>query len=310
MFKAKDIMNTDIVTISPDETVDKAIELMLQYRITGLLVVDDELRPLGIVSDFDLLDMVFDYHAEEQAVSNYMTRDVATVKEDTGWTEVADILRERRIRRLPVTRAGRLVGIGPESLSPILASTAALGQVQPDVARLTGLAPETVIINGGQDHSCEALAVGMTSAGTGLLACGTAWVINAIAQLPAMDKIPTSMDLNYHVVPGRWVVSQFLGGLGACLEWWLNQCGRSPSETRAVGTQQCCAPTRWATFNAALKGTSPGCSGLVYAPQVGMRGVPGSLQHGGFMELRLDHTWADRGRAILEGAASEVRWAL
>ena len=34
MFKAKDIMNTDIVTLSPNDTVDKAIELMLQYRIT------------------------------------------------------------------------------------------------------------------------------------------------------------------------------------------------------------------------------------------------------------------------------------
>jgi xylulokinase len=195
----------------------------------------------------------------------------------------------------------RLVDIGPEFLSPILPAAAPLGQVQPEAGHLTGLAPGTVVINGGQDHSCEALALGMTSAGAGLLACGTALVINAIAESPSVDAIPARMDLNYHVVPGRWVVSQFLGGLGACLEWWLNQCGQHATQTRDEA---------WATFNAALAGTAPGCGGLVYLPQTGVRQTPGSLRHGGFVGLRLDHSWADLGRAMLEGAAYELRWAL
>ena len=111
MFKAKDIMNADIVTISPDDTVDRALSLMLQYRITGLIVVDSEQRPVGVVSDYDLLDMVFDSQTEGDVVSHYMTRNVQAVDETTGWTEVADIIREHRIRRLPVTRDGRLIGI-------------------------------------------------------------------------------------------------------------------------------------------------------------------------------------------------------
>ena len=111
MFKAQDIMNTDIVTISPHDTVDRAISLMLQYRITGLIVVDEDRRPLGVVSDYDLLDMVFDSKTEEKEVSSYMTREVQTVEETTGWTEVADIFRTLRIRRLPVISDGRLTGI-------------------------------------------------------------------------------------------------------------------------------------------------------------------------------------------------------
>jgi xylulokinase len=158
-----------------------------------------------------------------------------------------------------------------------------------------------VVINGGQDHSCEALALGITSAGTGLLACGTAWVINAVSESPDMDAIPASTDLNYHVLPGRWVVSQFLGGLGACLEWWVSQSGRQASQTR---------DELWATFNAAMEKTTPGCGGLVYLPQTGVRQVTGSARHGGFVGLRLDHSWADMGRAMLEGAAYEVKWAL
>lgn len=111
MFKAKDIMNADIVTISPNDTVDRALALMLQYRITGLIVVDANRCPVGVVSDYDLLDMVFDSHIEDDVVSHYMTSEVQTVTETTGWTEVADIIREHRIRRLPVTRDGYLVGI-------------------------------------------------------------------------------------------------------------------------------------------------------------------------------------------------------
>jgi xylulokinase len=199
-----------------------------------------------------------------------------------------------------------LVGIETEELSPILPSDAPLGKLRPEVARLTGLDPQTVLINGGQDHSCEALALGMTSTGAGLLACGTAWVINGIAESPSVDSIPSSMNLNYHVVPGRWVVSQLLGAQGACLEWWLNQCGWQSSECQASRTRD----ESWVSFNAELEETAPGCAGLVYFPQTGVRHVSDSIRHGGFVGLRLDHSRADMGRAMLEGAAYELRWAL
>jgi xylulokinase len=199
-----------------------------------------------------------------------------------------------------------LVGIKPGQLSPILPSHSPLGRVLPGVCQLTGLAPQTVVINGGQDHSCEALALEMTSVGTGMLACGTAWVINGVADSPSIDSIPSSMNLNYHVVPGLWVVSQYLGGLGACLEWWLTQCvgqhtGRLNSHTR---------DQLWASLNTSLAETTPGCGGLIYFPQTGVRQVPNSSLFGGFVGLRLDHSRADMGRAILEGAAYELRWAL
>ncbi len=207
-----------------------------------------------------------------------------------------------------------LVGIDPGQLSPILPSEAPLGTLLPEVAGLVGLNPRTVVVNGGQDHACEALALGMTSRGAGMLACGTAWVINGVAESPSVDAIPASMDLNYHVVPGRWVVSQFLGGLGACLEWWLKQCGpgqSAGSTSPRTGRQASEArDAAWAAQNEALADTAPGCAGLVYLPQTGARQVPGAPQLGGFAGLRLDHSRADMGRAIMEGAAYELRWAL
>ena len=195
-----------------------------------------------------------------------------------------------------------LVGIDPGQLAPILPSEALLGMLLPEVAGGTGLDPETVVINGGQDHACEALALGMASKGSGLLACGTAWVINGVAESPAVGAIPASMDLNHHVLPGRWIVSQFLGGLGACLEWWLGQC----APELASGDRD----AAWNSLNEALLGTAPGCAGLLYLPQTGSRQLPGAAQRGGFAGLRLDHSRADMGRAVMEAAAYELRWAL
>jgi xylulokinase len=200
-----------------------------------------------------------------------------------------------------------LVAIDSGQLSPILPSEASLGSLLPGVASLTGLDPQTTVINGGQDHACEALALGMTSGGAGLLACGTAWVINGVTESPVVDAIPTSMDLNHHVVPGRWVVSQFLGGLGACLEWWLVQCGSKQGSGRQTSRTREAA---WTSTNEVLAGAVPGCAGLVYLPQTGSRQVPGAPQRGAFAGLRLGHTRADMGRAIMEAAAYELRWAL
>jgi xylulokinase len=198
-----------------------------------------------------------------------------------------------------------LVEIRPEQLSPILPADATVGQVRPEVSRLTGFGPQTVVINGGQDHSCEALALGITAVGGAMLACGTAWVINGVADTPSVGTIPLSMNLNFHVVPGRWVASQFLGGLGACLEWWLNQCWQNAEPEAPLSRDEL-----YASFDGALAETAPGCAGLLYLPQTGARQSAEPTQHGGFVGLRLDHTRADMGRAVLEGAAFELRWAL
>jgi len=111
MFKARDIMNTDIVTVHPDDTVERALTLMLQYRITGLIVAGTDGELLGVVSDYDLLDVVYACDVERDEVRHYMSTDVQQVNEETSWCEVADILRAHRIRRLPVTREGKVVGI-------------------------------------------------------------------------------------------------------------------------------------------------------------------------------------------------------
>ena len=111
MFTAKNIMTTQVVTVDANDTIDEAIQLMVKHRISGLPVVDNDGFPLGIVSEFDLLELICEGHAEDDTVSRYMTSGLFGVTEEDNWVRVADMFREKHVRRLPVLRNGKLVGI-------------------------------------------------------------------------------------------------------------------------------------------------------------------------------------------------------
>jgi xylulokinase len=194
-----------------------------------------------------------------------------------------------------------LVGIQPDQLSPIRPSDAVLGPILPEVSLSTGLASQVVVINGGQDHTCEAMAVGMTGPGTALLACGTAWVINGATARGDMASVPEGMNLNFHVVPERWIVSQFLGGLGGTLEWWVNRLWQSPDSNYPIERSRL-----YDLMDEALKQTHPGAGGLYFFPLGGSRNGPGSTGVGGFWGLQWEHTRADMTRAVMECAVYEL----
>jgi CBS domain-containing protein len=111
MLHAKDIMTTNVVTVYVDDTIDRAVALMVRHRISGLPVLDREDRPVGIVSEFDLLELICEGETGQNRVSDYMSHGVFCVTEQDTWVTVADLFREKHVRRLPVLRDGRLVGI-------------------------------------------------------------------------------------------------------------------------------------------------------------------------------------------------------
>lgn len=195
-----------------------------------------------------------------------------------------------------------LAGIRPEQLSPLEPAGGVIGPLSAEAAQVTGLPAGTPVVNGGHDQCCSALAMGMTSPGKVMLACGTAWVITGVVNSPDVAAVPAGMDLNFHVAPGCWTVSQLLGGLGASLEWWVQSYGG------ALVTPEAAEP--YLALNRALEQTEPGARNLLFVPLTGAAQLPGGAAHGGFIGLRLDHRPADMGRAIMEGAAFELRWAL
>ena len=110
-MKAKHIMTTHVVAVSVDDTIDDAIDLMVKHRISGLPVVDKQGCPVGIVSEFDLLELICEGNSEGDTISRYMSSGLFGVAEEDSWVHVADMFREKHVRRLPVLRDGKLVGI-------------------------------------------------------------------------------------------------------------------------------------------------------------------------------------------------------
>lgn len=133
-MNAGDVMTQSTVTVDPDASIMHAIQMMLKRRISGLPVVDNTGALVGILTEGDLLRraelgtqkrrprwiefligpgrLASEYvSACGRKVHEVMTTPVHTVTEDTPLTDVVKIMESKQVKRLPVLRDGRLVGI-------------------------------------------------------------------------------------------------------------------------------------------------------------------------------------------------------
>jgi CBS domain-containing protein len=111
MLTAGEIMTPSMVTVRPDASIEHAIELLLNDQISGLPVVDDEDRLVGVITEFALPAVAYDGRVKNHSVSKHMTRDVITVDVNDSISRVADLCIVHRVRRVPVMQDGRLAGI-------------------------------------------------------------------------------------------------------------------------------------------------------------------------------------------------------
>ncbi len=112
-----EICSREVVYVRRDENIRAAAELMRQYHVGSLVVVDDRetgRAPAGIITDRDIVVAVVALGLDPEAIraEDVMSREMFTVGENTGVAETAELMRMKGIRRLPVTdRGGALVGI-------------------------------------------------------------------------------------------------------------------------------------------------------------------------------------------------------
>jgi CBS domain-containing protein len=102
---ARDVMVTDVVSVTAEDSVDDAARLLTFHDISGLPVCEGG-RVVGVVSEADLIGK------SGSTVGDVMTSPALTVESDVQLDHVAELLTEKRIRRVPVVDAqGQLVGI-------------------------------------------------------------------------------------------------------------------------------------------------------------------------------------------------------
>ena len=112
MPTVKDIMNTDVKIIKPDENVQKAAEIMKEFRIGSLIVITGT-KLTGIVTERDILNGVVaeDKVPSEVKVEDIMTREVIMISPEMGIEEAVDLMMEKKIKKLPVVSSDKLIGI-------------------------------------------------------------------------------------------------------------------------------------------------------------------------------------------------------
>jgi CBS domain-containing protein len=133
-MQARDIMTRDVVTFAPATTVAEAATTLATQHISGAPVVDRDGSVLGMVTEGDLWRrpeigtarrhswweplfadtgvLAREYiKSHGHKVEDVMTRDVVTVPEDAPLGEVVALLERKRIKRVPVVAAGKLVGL-------------------------------------------------------------------------------------------------------------------------------------------------------------------------------------------------------
>ena len=133
-MKARDIMAAPVITASPQATIKSVAETFLKYHISGVPVVDDQGKRVGIISEGDPLHrtetgterrrpwclramagcetLALDYvKAHARKVADAMTNRVITASPATSVQDIAVLLEKHAIKRVPIVENGQLVGI-------------------------------------------------------------------------------------------------------------------------------------------------------------------------------------------------------
>lgn len=155
-MKASEVMTRRVISIEPEATIVEAIQLMLKNRVSGLPVVDRRGKLVGVISEGDFLhrreigteirrsawlDAIF---GPEQSASDYirahgikvaelMTKRPITIDEGADLDRVVHLMERKRIKRLPIVRKGKMVGI--ISRANLLRALASIHRSAPKTSR-------------------------------------------------------------------------------------------------------------------------------------------------------------------------------
>jgi CBS domain-containing protein len=136
MFKVKDIMTSNVITVKPETSIEDLARILMKYQINGTPVVDDNGNLKGIVTENDLIRKncrlhiptilrLFDAYIPlgtsklesdikkmaATTVDDICTRDVITVDDETSVEDIATLMTDKNIHLLPVLKEGKLIGI-------------------------------------------------------------------------------------------------------------------------------------------------------------------------------------------------------
>jgi CBS domain-containing protein len=111
IFKAKNIMTTDIAYVKKDTPIYDAIKVLIERNITGLPVVNDDMSIAGVISEKDVLKLLYDIEDAPGKVEDFMTKGIVIFNEEDSVIDIAECFIKNNFRRVVITSGGKLAGI-------------------------------------------------------------------------------------------------------------------------------------------------------------------------------------------------------
>ena len=111
MISLGKIMTRDVVTVRTTTVIYDAIRMMADGNITGLPVVDEDDKLMGIITAKDVMRHLLNTRGTEGEVQDCITTDVISFNENDDLLDVINTLVENKFRKVPIESEGKLVGI-------------------------------------------------------------------------------------------------------------------------------------------------------------------------------------------------------
>lgn len=114
--KVEKYMRKDFITLRPDQSIDEAIDILLVYNLSSVLVVNEDRKLVGMLSEKDclriLIDSAYDnFPYRSRLVGDYMTDEIRTVTPDQSVVDVAYEFLNGTAMKFPVMDKGNLIGM-------------------------------------------------------------------------------------------------------------------------------------------------------------------------------------------------------
>jgi len=198
------------------------------------------------------------------------------------------------------------LGIPVERLPAAYPCTQVIGEVTPQAAAETGLAPGTPVVICAGDVAVAQSGSGANRAGKAHLCIGTATWVGLSSKVFQNDAQKPFWALS-HIDPDKWIIAGEMETGGGALMWFRDAfCQEEDRQAQAAGI------STYALLGQMAEAVSPGSDKLIFLPWLSGERAP-VLDHyarGGFIGLSLGHTKGHLARAVMEGVAFHIRWII
>lgn len=228
-------------------------------------------------------------------VSAFLTGRPAVDLSNAGINHLCDIQNGKYDSRIL-----EFIGVREEQLAELIPSCRPIGTLTKQAAEKLGLNEDVVVVSGAHDQYAVALGAGICASGDAVIGTGTAWVVTALRDEPDFES---GFAQSISATDGKWGAMLSISTGGVCLDW-LRRKVLSAKNGEALD---------YGALNALVaERGEPGAGGLKFYPYFNGSGVPeaDNACKGTLLGLDLSHDKGHIARAVMEGVACQIVWAL